>query len=177
MKLKEKLLIANLKNARTKEKAFSALLDKFQEPLYWHIRKIVNSHDDANDVLQNTFIRVFRSIDNFKGKSSLKTWLFRIAYNESIRLINSRSSNTSSIDDEDTLSEVSQDAHFDGNEADKKLKTLLSQLTLKQRNIFQMKYFDDLSFREIAEITDENESTIKSSYYSSVKYIEKKITQ
>lgn len=170
-------LVKDLKDNKLKDKAFARLLDMYQENLYWHIRKIVITHDNANDVLQNTFIRVYRNIHSFEGKSSLKTWMFRIAYNESIRYIEKNKSLTNATSDiDDTyLGNLKQDVQFDGNEIQLKLHAILSKLTEKQRIIFNMKYFDDLSFRQIAEILDISENTLKSSYYSAVKIIEEKI--
>ena len=170
-------LINDLKNPKFKEKAFAKLLDLYQESLYWHIRKIVITHDNANDVLQNTFIRVYRKIDSFKGKSSLKTWIFRIAYNESLRFLGKSRIISNSINDIDNsyIESLTQDLHFDGNEIQLRLHTILLQLSEKQRLVFQMKYFDDLSFKQISEILDISENTLKSSYYSAVKIIEEKI--
>jgi len=177
-KTEDRRLIKAILSPKTKDKAFSELLDLYQEKLYWHIRKIVVSHDNANDVLQNTFIRVYKSIGNFKMRSSLNTWLYKIAYNESIRFLQKNKSQFNSISEiNNNYPEIlSQDVHFNGDEIQKKLHEVISQLTEKQRMIFQMKYFDDLSFRQISELLDVNENTLKSSYYSSVKIIEEKMT-
>jgi len=172
-------LIFKLKNPKLKEEGFKELLDLYQERLYWHIRKIVITHDNTNDVLQNTFIRIFKSIDSFKGKSSLHTWMYRIAYNESLRFIqqnkrytiNSTSDNTTL----DYFTLISEDPYINANDIQKKLHKIILSLPEKQRHIFQLKYFDDLSFRQISEIIKKNENTIKSSYYSAVKTIEKEI--
>lgn len=174
----DKELVKELKNKATRDKAFSTLIDMHQESIYWHIRKIVLSHDNTNDVLQNTFIRVFRHIDKFKGKSTLKTWMFRIAYNESVRFLNKNKINLNPISEvnDQYLDSLTQDVYFDGDEIQKELHKVISQLTEKQRLVFQMKYFDDLSFREISEITDISENTLKSSYYTVVKIIEEKMT-
>lgn len=173
-------LIKDLKNPKLKETAFRKLLDQYQERLYWHIRKIVITHDDANDVLQNTFIRIFNGIKNFKEKSSLHTWMYRIAYNESVRFLNQNKRNNF-LNIEDSINSnlvlLEQDPYFDGDEVQSKLQTIILQLSERQRLVFQMKYFDDLSFKEIAEITETNENTLKSSYYSAVKSIEEKIIQ
>lgn len=170
-------LVKDLKDSSLKEKAFARLLDLYQESLYWHIRKIVITHDNANDVLQNSFIRVYKNIQSFKGKSSLKTWMFRIAYNESIRFLekNKMNAHTTSEHDNVYLQNLKQDAYFDGDEIQMKLQNILSKVSEKQRLVFHMKYFDDLSFKQISEITDISENTLKSSYYSVVKIIEEKI--
>lgn len=174
----EATLLKKLKNPSLKDRAFSELLDVYQERLYWHIRKIVKTHENADDVLQNTFIRVYKSIGNFQQKSTLHTWMYRIAYNESIRFL--EKNNNKKYDNLDEVSEsylevLFEDEYFDGDEIQKKLHTIIAGFTEKQKRVFQMKYFDDLSFREISEILKTSESTLKSAYYTAVKIIEEKI--
>ncbi|MFY0630140.1 MAG: RNA polymerase sigma factor [Flavobacteriaceae bacterium] len=174
----ETKLLKRLQSSRHKERAFSELLDIYQERIYWHIRKIVLTHENANDVLQNTFIRVHKSIDRFEGKSTLHTWMFRIAYNESIRFLEKEKKKNSLSIDEVSMGQYEQlkaSEYFDGEELHEKLQTIVAELTEKQRRVFQLKYFDDLNFREISEILEVSESTLKSSYYSAVKIIEEKI--
>lgn len=169
-------LIKKLKNPKLKNEAFKDLLDLYQERLYWHIRKIVISHDNANDVLQETFIRVFRGIDKFQEKSTLHTWMYKIAYHESIRYL--EKNKTSVSIDQNTNSYINtlkEDTYFNGNELQLKFNIIISKLTEKQKRVFQMKYFDDLSFRQISEILNISENTLKSSYYSVVKTIEEEI--
>jgi RNA polymerase sigma-70 factor (ECF subfamily) len=171
-------LIKKLKNPKLKNEAFKDLLDLYQERLYWHIRKIVITHDNANDVLQETFIRIYKGITNFQEKSSLHTWMYKIAYNESIRFIEKNKKNNSvSLEENNNtyLNNLREDTYFNGNELQLKLHAIISKLTEKQQRVFQMKYFDDLSFREISEILNISENTLKSSYYSVVKTIEEKI--
>lgn len=171
-------LIKNLKNPKLKNEAFKDLLDLYQERLYWHIRKIVITHDNANDVLQETFIRIFNGINKFEEKSSLHTWMYRIAYNESIRFLEKNKIKTSISIEQDNnayLKNLTQDIFFNGNELQLKLNEIISQLSTKQQRVFQMKYFDDLSFHEISDILNISENTLKSSYYSTVKTIEEKI--
>ncbi len=173
-------LIKRLKDPKQKDKAFSDLLDLYQERLYWHIRKIVLTHDNANDVLQNTFIRIFKGIKNFQEKSTLHTWMYRIAYNESIRFLEKNKIKTLVSLEQDNnsyINNLKQDEYFNGDEIQLKLHQILSRLSDNQKRVFQMKYFDDLSFREISEILDISENTLKSSYYSVVKTIEEKIHQ
>ena len=172
-------LVKNLQNPTLKDTAFSALLDAYQERLYWHIRKIVITHENANDVLQNTFMRVYKSIQKFEGKSSLHTWMYRIAYNESIRFL--EKNNKKIYDNIDAISETHlevlfEDAYFDGDEIQRKLQQIIRGFSEKQQRVFQMKYFDDLSFRKISEILEVSESTLKSTYYTTVKIIEEKIS-
>ncbi|MFY0603531.1 MAG: sigma-70 family RNA polymerase sigma factor [Flavobacteriaceae bacterium] len=174
----ESNLIQRLRNSKTKDAAFSELLDMYQERLYWHIRKLVATHENADDVLQNTFIRVYRGIENFQEKSTLHTWMFRIAYNESMRLLEKEKKRLSTSLEDITLTQyeqLKQSEYFDGDALQIKLQKILLQLTEKQRLVFQMKYFDDLSFRQISEVLEVPESTLKSAYYTVVKIIEEKI--
>lgn len=176
---RESDLIARLKHPKKKEKAFSELLDTYHERLYWHIRKLVITHDNANDVLQNTLIRIYKGIQNFNQQSSLHTWMYRIAYNESIRFLNKNKTDfTNALDDINSkyLEDLVQDQYFDGDHIQLKLHEIINGLTDKQKRVFQMKYFDDLSFKEISEVLEISENTLKSTYYSAVKIIEEKIT-
>ena len=171
-------LVKKLQNPTLKDTAFSALLDAYQARLYWHIRKIVTTHENADDVLQNTFIRVYKSIQKFEGKSSLHTWMYRIAYNESMRFLEkNKKKRYDNIDEfsESHLEVLFEDAYFDGDEIQLKLQEIINGFTEKQQRIFQLKYFDDLSFRKISEILEVSESTLKSTYYTTVKIIEEKI--
>ena len=175
---KDAELVKKLKDPTLKDSAFSELLDVYQERLYWHIRKIVTTHENADDVLQNTFIRVYKSITKFEEKSSLHTWMYRIAYNESIRFL--EKNNKKSYDNIDEISDshlevLFEDEYFDGDEIQIKLNKIIDGFTEKQKRVFQMKYFDDLSFRQISEVLEISESTLKSTYYTCVKIIEEKI--
>jgi RNA polymerase sigma factor (sigma-70 family) len=175
---KDAELVKKLKDSKLKDSAFSQLLDIYQERLYWHIRKIVVTHENADDVLQNTFIRIYKSIQNFQEKSSLHTWMYRIAYNESIRFLDkNKKKDYDNIDDisESNLEVLFEDEYFDGDEIQKKLTKIINKFSVKQKRVFQMKYFDDLSFRKISEILEVSESTLKSTYYAAVKIIEEKI--
>jgi len=174
----EAKLIKRLQSRRHKDRAFSELLDIYQERIYWHIRKIVQSHEDAHDVSQNAFVRVYRSIDKFEGKSSLLTWIYRIAYNESLRFLEKEKKRRHlSMEEVSTyqLGKLTESEYFDGDQLHERLLHIVENLTEKQRRVFQMKYFDDLSFREISEVLAVSESTLKSSYYAAVKVIEEKI--
>jgi RNA polymerase sigma factor (sigma-70 family) len=175
---KDAELVKKLKDSKLKDSAFSELLDIYQERLYWHIRKIVVTHENADDVLQNTFIRIYKSIQNFQEKSSLHTWMYRIAYNESLRLLDkNKKKDYDNIDaiSESNLEVLFEDEYFDGDEIQKKLTKIINKFSVKQKRVFQMKYFDDLSFRKISEILEVSESTLKSTYYAAVKIIEEKI--
>jgi RNA polymerase sigma factor (sigma-70 family) len=168
-----------LKDNKLKDKAFKMLLDLYQERLYWHIRKFVISHEDADDVLQNTFIKVYRNLHNFKQNSSLHTWMYRIAYNESMnQLAKNGKIQFLNIEDENqkVINNLQADSYFEGEEIQIKLQKAILELPIKQQEVFKMKYFDDLKFREISEISGINEATLKSSYYAAVKYIEEFMT-
>lgn len=171
----EKELLGALKNANEKEKAFKYLLDTYQERLYWHIRKLVLIHEDANDILQNTFLKVYKSLHTFKGTSSLHTWMYRIAYNESMNLLAEKNKKSFISSEEVTakiLNNLQEDVYFDGDEIKLKLHKALLNLPEKQRQVFQMKYFDDLKFREISEILGTSEGALKASYHIAIKKIE-----
>jgi RNA polymerase sigma-70 factor (ECF subfamily) len=175
----ESTFIKRLQSNKFKEASFSELINLYQERLYWHIRKIVLTHENANDVLQNTFIRVFKSIDGFKSQSSLATWMYRIAYNESIRYLE-KSKRTISVSEaqlnSSLITELAGDEYFDGEEAQVLLHNVLLSLPEKERHIFNMKYYDDLKFREISELINMKEGTVKSLYYKSVKHIKENIS-
>lgn len=171
----ENKLIERLQNEKTQHFAFSELVKEYSEPLYWQIRKIVLSHDDANDVLQNTFIKVWTSIDNFRGDSKLSTWLYRIAVNEAITFLNKlRSQNNISVDDADTflLSKLESDEYFDGDAAQLQLQKAVLTLPEKQRIVFNMKYFDEMKYEDMSEILDTSVGALKASYHHAVKKIE-----
>ncbi len=161
-----------------KDVAFKKLLDMYQVKLYWLIRKLVITHDNANDVLQNTFIRVYKGLPKFTQNSSLYTWMHRIAYNEAIRFIEqNKKKHYISIDDVNSnyLDILMEDSFFEGNEIQMRLQQILAELPDKQRQIFNMKYYDDMKFREIATITGIKEGTIKTSYYNTVSLIQNTI--
>jgi len=171
----ENNLIERLHDPKMQQAAFSELVKNFSEPLYWQIRKIVLSHDDANDVLQNTFIKVWTSIDNFRGDSKLSTWLYRIAVNEAITFLNKqRTANNVSIDDADTflISKLEGDEYFDGDEAQLKLQKAVLTLPEKQRIVFNMKYFDEMKYEDMSEILETSVGALKASYHHAVKKIE-----
>ena len=178
--MKEGALLKILKNPVSKEKGFKLLVELYQERIYWMIRKMVLSHESANDVLQETYIRIFKGIENFKEKSKLSTWIYRIAYNESIRFLQKESKiNKVELDsnDFDYSKKLFADSFFDADKLSLKFHQILSELTINQRNIFNMKYFDEYKFKEIASITDININTVKSTYYLVEKKIKKEIDE
>ena len=176
--INEALLIEQLKNVQTKEKAFKELISLYKERLYWHIRKIVISHEDADDVLQNTFIKIFRNIDKFNQESKLFSWMYRIATNESITFINKRvkQRNVDISDYQQNLaSTLANDDFFNGDEIQLILQKAIATLPRKQQLVFNMKYFDELKYSEISEILETSVGALKASYFHAVKKIEKYI--
>mgnify|MGYP000619190531 CR=1 FL=1 len=171
----ENAFITDLLSKKQKDRAFNKLLDLYQERLYWHIRKLVLTHENADDVLQNTFIKIYNGLPKFKQQSSLHTWMYRIAYNESLRFLERDKKRYSmSIDElnQAHIENLLEDAYFNADEVQVKLHKLLLSLAEKERKVFQMKYYDDLKFREIAVILELKEGTVKTLYYKVVKFIE-----
>ncbi|WP_319265558.1 RNA polymerase sigma factor [uncultured Draconibacterium sp.] len=171
----DKHIITDLKDKNKRDLAFHQLVNTYQERLYWHIRKIVMSHDDADDVLQNTFLKVWRSIDNFREESSLFTWLYRIATNESITFINSKKKKSfMPMNDasEYLMDNLTSDPYFEGDEIQLKLQKAILRLPEKQRIVFNMKYFDDMKYDEMSEILDTSVGALKASYHHAAKKIE-----
>ena len=171
--------IARLRNPLTKEAAFRELLKLYKERLYWHIRKIVLSHDDADDALQNTFIKIHRSIDKFKGDSKLFSWMYRIATNESITLINKNAKRLQITNEEyqdKALNNLTADVYFEGDDIQLKLQKAIATLPQKQQIVFNMRYFEDLKYKDMAEILETSEGALKSSYHIAAKKIEAFLT-
>jgi RNA polymerase sigma-70 factor (ECF subfamily) len=172
---KERDLISALRTEGKKEMAFQQLVNTYQQRLYWHIRKIVVSHDDADDLLQNVFIKVWKNLDSFREDSTLFTWLFRIATNESLSFLQQKKRrNILSLDGvSDYLVEAFEsDSHFEGEELQKRLQLAVLKLPEKQRLVFNMKYFDEMKYEEMAEILNTSVGALKASYHHAVKKIE-----
>jgi RNA polymerase sigma factor (sigma-70 family) len=157
-------------------KGFRLLVESYSQKLYWHIRRLVILHEDADDALQNTFINVWRSIGNFRSESSLYTWLYSIATNEALSLINKRKRNSAvSMDDLGSYFANSREGStwFDGDEAQMKLQNAILQLPEKQRIVFNLKYYDEMTYEEMSKILKTSEGALKASYHHAVKKIEK----
>ena len=172
-------LVKQLKNKETQEKAFRILMSQYKERLYWHIRKIVISHDDADDVLQNTFVKVYRGINNFNADSKIFSWMYRIATNESITFINKRAKQKSVDIDEyqhSMANTLQDDELYSGSEIQIILQKAIATLPQKQQLVFNMKYFDELKYKEISDILGTSVGALKASYFHAVKKIEKIIT-
>ena len=164
-----------LLTSTNKQTAFSAIVRLTQEALYWHIRKMVLSHEDTNDILQNTFLKAWHGLTNFRGDSKITTWLYRIATNETLTFLSQQrlKNITSSLDMEDVLlSKLEGDSYFSGDEAQKKLQKALLTLPEKQRLVFHMKYYDDMKYTEMESILGTSTGALKASYHHAVKKIE-----
>lgn len=170
-------LISDLQNKDTQQKAFRVLVDTFHEPLYWFIRKKVIQHEWADDVLQNTFIRAFKHIGKLDKNSNLKNWLYRIAYNESMRLLKNESRYYHQMESENWFEMIQESPYFDISDLTEEFYGSIKTLSKKQREVFQMKYFDELSFKEISNLLLVNENTLKSNYYAAEKHIKNKLKQ
>ena len=157
-------------------KGFRLIVEKYSSKLYWHIRRLVILHEDADDALQNTFINAWKSMGNFRNESSLYTWLYTIATNEALTLINKRKKNAAvSLDDLENHFAESQEGStwFDGDAAQVKLQNAILKLPDKQRVVFNLKYFDDMTYEEMSKVTNTSEGALKASYHHAVKKIEK----
>ena len=169
-----------LKAPETRRKAFSTLVSTYGEKLYWHIRKLVLTHEDSNDVLQNTFIKAWTNLDSFRGESKISTWLYRIAVNESITFLNKQRKIAAQIAEEEDfflLDNLESDSFFDGDAAELKLQKAIIRLPEKQRIVFTMKYYDELKYEEMSEILDTSVGALKASYHHAVKKIESFLTE
>ncbi len=168
-------LLTQFRQPATKEKAFTAIIKKYQEKLYWHIRRMVVTHEDTDDVLQNVFIKVWRNLDNFREDSQLYTWLYRIATNESLTFLESKKRKASiSLDNEAAGLEnlVRADEHFDANKLEWKLQLAIQQLPEKQRLVFNLRYYDEMPYEEMSRVLDTSEGALKASYHHAARKIE-----
>jgi RNA polymerase sigma-70 factor (ECF subfamily) len=173
-------ILEDLRNPQTVRKGFSNLVSEYSERLYWQIRKLVLSHDDANDILQEVFIKAWTNIDNFRGDAKLSTWLYRIAINESITFLNKRrNQNNISIDDDNSflIHTLESDEYFDGDEAQLLLQKAMLELPEKQRLVFQMKYFDEMKYDDMSEILGTSVGALKASFHHAVKKVEKFLSE
>jgi RNA polymerase sigma factor (sigma-70 family) len=172
-------LLIQFRDPVTKEKAYTSIIKKYQEKLYWHIRRMVVDHDDANDVLQNVFIRVWKGLENFREDSQLYTWLYRIATNECLTFLEQQKKRTTvSLSDVETglTDKIKADQNFDANKLEWKLQLGIQQLPEKQRIVFQLRYYDEMPYEEMSRVLDTSEGALKASYHHAVKKIEDYIT-
>lgn len=172
---KEKEIIALLQDPAQQRKAFEYIVSEYSEQLYWQIRRMVLSHDDANDLLQNTFVKAWTNIDYFRAEAKISTWLYRIALNECLTHLNRQQIlNQISIDDADTemLNKLESDTYFDGDHTQKMFLKALKSLPAKQQMVFNLKYFKEMKYEEISEILGTSTGALKASYHHAVKKIE-----
>ncbi len=175
MNLEDKDLLCQFKSPGLKEKAFTAIIKKYQEKLYWHVRRLVVDHDDANDVLQNMFIKVWNALENFREDSQLFTWLYRIATNESLTFLDGqkRRSAVSLSEVESGLSnKVKADNNFDANKLEWKLQLAIQALPEKQRIVFNLRYYDEMPYEQMSSILETSVGALKASYHHAAKKVE-----
>ena len=170
----DKLLITQLTDPKTQRRAFETLVRQYSEQLYWQIRRFVLSHDDADDVLQNTLIKAWQGLGSFHGDSKLLTWLSRIAINESLDFLRRQKNMvTMSTDDEETgmANTLMADDYFDGDETEAQLQQAIAQLPEVQRTVFLLRYYDDMKYSDISRALGTSEGALKASYHIAVKKI------
>lgn len=173
--LDDQELLNQFREPATKERSFTLILKKYQEKLYWHIRRMVVTHEDANDVLQNMFIKVWKGLDNFREDSQLYTWLYRIATNESLSFLEKekKRSSVSLNDVESGLSnKLKADKHFDASKLEWKLQAAIQKLPEKQRVVFNLRYYDEMPYEKMSRVLETSEGALKASYHHAVKKIE-----
>jgi RNA polymerase sigma-70 factor (ECF subfamily) len=169
-------LLLRFKSADTREAAFTDLIKKYQERLYWHIRRMVVSHEDANDLLQNVLIRVWNALEKFREESQLYTWLYRIATNECLSFLEQKKKRTTlqlSDDENGLVQQLKADADFDPQKLEWKLQVAIQQLPEKQRIVFSLRYFDEMPYEEMSNVFDTSEGALKASYHHAAKKIER----
>lgn len=172
--------IKELQHPATRERAFSILVKEYQERLYWHIRRMVLNHDDTDDILQNTFIKVYTNIDKFRGESAIYSWMYRIATNEAINFLN-KQANKYRISNEELrgqlVNNLVADVYFEGNEIQMKLQRALATLPEKQLAVFNMRYYDEMKYEEISAILGTSVGALKASYHHATKKIQEYLEQ
>jgi RNA polymerase sigma factor (sigma-70 family) len=171
----DETLLLQFAQAATKEKAFTSIVKKYQERLYWHIRRMVISHADADDVMQNTFIKVWNALDNFRADSQLYTWLYRIATNESLTHME-KNQKKATLNYDDVQSNLSQkiiaEDNFDSQKLEWKLQLAIQQLPDKQRAVFNLRYYDEMPYDQMSEVLGTSTGALKASYHHAAKKIE-----
>lgn len=168
-------LLEQFRNPVTKEKAYTAIIKKYQEKLYWHLRRMVVNHDDANDVLQNVLIRVWNGLERFREDSQLYTWLYRVATNECLTFLEQQKKKAAvSLSEVESGLEnkIKADQNFDANKLEWKLQLAIQQLPEKQRVVFQLRYYDEMPYEEMSKVLETSEGALKASYHHAVKKIE-----
>lgn len=177
MKVQDEQILKLVKNSKTIELGFRLLMTAYQERLYHHIMTITNCHEDTNDILQNTFIKVYKYIQKFENRSALYTWIFRIATNEAFSFLKKKvkistlAENVSIVDTNIKYSDI------DGGYITKILKEAIEKLPLKQKEVFSLRYFEEMSYKDMSEVLETSVGALKASYHHAVKKIELHIKQ
>lgn len=173
--LSDHILIASFRDEKLKDTAFTQLVRKYQERLYWHIRRMVVEHEDTNDILQNVFIKVWKNLGDFREESNLYTWLYRIATNETLTWIDQqkRRSSLSLTDHEEVFTDkLTAQRDFDANKIEWKLQQAIQTLPEKQKLVFNLRYYDEMPYEEMAGILGTSVGALKASYHHAVKKVE-----
>lgn len=169
----ESHIIALLQQPDCRKKAFGQLVDHYHQQLYWQIRRMVFSHEDADDVLQNTFIKAWTNLDGFRGEAKLSTWLYRIALNETLNFLQKRKQTMSLETDSEALTahQLTADEYFDGDETERQLQQAVAGLPEKQRMVFTLKYFQEMKYEDMSEVLQTSVGALKASYHHAVKKV------
>ena len=171
MKYDEKTITGMLADPKTQRQAFGMLVSQYSETLYWKIRRIVLTHDDANDVLQNAFLKAWSNLNDFQNKSKISTWLYRIAINEALDFVRREKNKVSADEDISVANRLMADDYFDGDEAQALLQEAIAQLPDVQRTVFTLRYYDDMKYSEISKVLNTSEGALKASYHIAVQKI------
>ena len=171
--LDESTIVRQLQDESTRHAAFTDVVNAYKEPLYWQIRRMVTIHDDADDILQNTFIKAWNGLSSFRGESKLSTWLYRIATNETLNFLERQRHASVSLDDEESHAALTlqSDPFFDGDETQQQLQEAINLLPPKQRQVFNMKYFEEMKYEDMSEVLETSVGALKASYHHAVKKI------
>ncbi len=175
MNIDDAELLVQFRLPATKEQAFTAIIKKYQERLYWHIRRMVVDHENTNDVLQNMFIKAWKGLENFREDSQLYTWLYRIATNESLTFLDQQKRKSSiSLNDVETglCNIIKTDQNFDANKLEWKLQLAIQQLPEKQRLVFNLRYYDEMPYEQMSRVLGTSEGALKASYHHAAKKIQ-----
>lgn len=179
LQIEDHIILAGFKEEKTRETAFTQLVRKYQERLYWHVRRMVVEHEDTNDIMQNVFIKVWKNLGEFREEANLYTWLYRIATNETLTWLD-KQKRTSSVSLTDTEGELSNrlvaQKGYDSNKIEWKLQQALQTLPEKQRVVFGLRYYDEMPYEEMAKVLDTSVGALKASYHHAVKKVEAFLT-
>ena len=176
MTIADAQILSSFKHQATKEAGFRLLVEKYQERLYWQIRRMVLNHEDADDVLQNTFIKVWKYLDNFKEQSQLHTWLYRVAMNETLTFLKKeKKRNSTSLDDvsHELTENLTSDEYYSGDEIQLKLRNAIASLPEKQRIVFNLRYYEEMNYEEMSRVLETSVGALKASYHHAAKKVER----